>query len=321
MKVFHHLLAFCFVNVMAVAALHTLPTNTKVYIRNLLFSDILSDTDLSSETDVERRLGQAFLENARASATYDSFINTGKLNALSDIRDKEGTGTNLAVSIASMLGPPPTGNYCGTQAIHRIVENVENGKGCCSDYSKAFIAYAARLGLRSREVYVLSHSTVEYYDAVEKRWIWLDPYFGSQITNEQGKRLSIYQIRAASRFDHLQLLDLPPRNDTIPAFKTFRGYDIRQYGLLIYKKGNNFLDYEELEKKISWLGLPKSAFQFVAFVAGTHPGYIILTTEGIGEYLKDLKNIILTFLLCYTASNVAWLGRIIYGTISRRSAR
>jgi len=196
--------------------------------------------------------------------------------------------------------------------LYDLVKGVEHGQGCCSDYSKAFLVYALHLGIKVREVYVLSHATVEYFNPEQQRWIWFDPYFGTQITDKSGRLLSLYEIRMASRFQELRLLDHPPSTTTIPAFKGFRGYDTRHYDVLLYKKGNNFFELEELHRRLQWLRLPKSVLQLSSYFLGSHPGYLMLATEGMAVYLNTLSNMLWGMAKFWLGINALSLGLLIY---------
>jgi hypothetical protein len=307
------LLAFIVVlNALAFWLLSMLSGNTQVYLRNLLFSEIVSDAKFADEVALNAHLMAHFKTDAHVPAAQDSYVNAEKLRALRKLKDSGTQTDKMAVAVASAIGPSPTGAYCGKHPTFALVQGVEHGQGCCSDYSKAFLVYAAHLGIQVREVYVLSHATVEYFNPEQRRWIWFDPYFGTQVTDQDGKLLSLYQIRMASRFQELRLLDHPPTITSIPAFAGFRGYDTRHYDVLLYKKGNNFFEIEQLHRSIQWLRLPKSILQLGSYFLGKQPGFLMLTTEGMWVYLSTLQNILWGLAQLWLGINALSIGLLIY---------
>lgn len=313
------ILAFiCLVNALAFWLLYSLSGNTQVYLRNLLFSEIVSDAEASDEASLNARLKRHFhTDDSPPSA--DSYINEEKLSYLRRTQQSGANTNGLVKAISATIGPSPDGTYCGKHPLYELVRGVEHGQGCCSDYSKAFLVYSRHLGIQVREVYVLSHATVEYFNPEQGRWIWFDPYFNTQVTDQSGNLLSLYQIRMASRFQELKLLDHPPNIVTIPAFAGFRGYDTRHYDVLLYKKGNNFFELEQLHKRLSWLHLPKSVLQSSLFVAGIQPGFLMLTTEGMAVYMRALQNMLWAIALLWASVNAISLGLLIYAERRSRS--
>lgn len=307
------LLAFIIaVNALSLWLLSTLSGNTQVYLRNLLFSEIVSDAKIVDEARLDAHLMADFKTDTRPPSEQKSYINDTKLAALKQLQRSGAHTDRMAVAVAAAIGPSPTGIYCGRHPTFALVEGVEHGQGCCSDYSKAFLVYASHLGIKVREVYVLSHATVEYFNPEQRRWIWFDPYFGTQVTGKDGQLLSLYQIRMASRFQELRLLDHPPSIDVIPAFKGFRGYDTRHYDVLLYKKGNNFFEIEELHRHLQWLHLPKSILQLSSYFLEKQPGFLMLTTEGMSVYLNTLKSILWGLAQLWFGVNALSLGLLLY---------
>lgn len=307
------LLAFIVtVNALALWLLSMLSGNTQVYLRNLLFSEIVSDSDIPSEVALDARLMTGFKTDRRTPGPQESYVNEDKLRKLRALQASASPTDKLAVAVAAAIGPSPTGIYCGKHPTYALVQGVEVGQGCCSDYSKAFLVYASHLGIKAREVYVLSHATVEYFNPEQGRWIWFDPYFGTQITDQDGKLLSLYQIRMASRFQDLRLLDHPPSINSIPAFQGFRGYDTRHYDVLLYKQGNNFFELEELHRRVQGLHLPKSILQLGAYFLDIQPGYLMLTTEGMATYMRTLKSLLWGLAQTWAWINVLSITLLIY---------
>lgn len=298
------------INVLTFWLLYSLSGNTQVYLRNLLFSEIVSDAEASTEDSLNARLRSNFKTNG--GVPPDSYINETKLASLRHLK-QSGISTNeMAKAISATIGPSPDGTYCGKQPLYALVRGVEDGRGCCSDYSKAFLVYGYHLGIQVREVYVLSHATIEYFNPEQGRWVWFDPYFNTQVTDQSGHLLSLYQIRMASRFQELNLLDHPPNTSTIPAFVGFRGYDTRHYDVLLYKKGNNFFELEQLHRRLRWLHLPKSVLQVSLFAFGVQPGYVMLTTEGMAVYMQALQNVLWGIALLWASINAISIGLLIY---------
>jgi hypothetical protein len=299
-------------NALSFWLLSALSGNNQVYLRNLLFSEIVSDARIANEKSLDAHLMAHFKTDDKTPSPQESYINEAKLTALRQLQHAGTPTDKMAVALAATIGPSPDGSYCGKHPTYALVQGVEHGQGCCSDYSKAFLVYASHLGIRVREVYVLSHATVEYFNPEQQRWIWFDPYFSTQVTDQNGRLLSLYDIRMASRFQELRLIDHPPSVNTIPAFVGFRGYDTRHYDVLLYKKGNNFFELEELHRRLKWLRLPKSVLQLSSYFLGAQPGYLMLTTEGMAVYMNALRNMLWGMAQLWAGINIMSLGLLIY---------
>lgn len=307
------------VNALTFWLLSTLSGNTQVYLRNLLFSEIVSDSVINNEDRLDAHLMAQFKTDASQPTPQKSYINEAKLAHLMQLQRAGASTDRMAIAVAAAIGPSPDGSYCGKHPLYDLVQGVERGEGCCSDYSKAFLVYGSRLGIKVREVYVLSHSTVEYFNPEQRRWIWFDPYFSTQVTDKNGGLLSLYQIRMASRFQELRLLDHPTSVMSIPAFEGFRGYDTRHYDVVLYKKSNNFFELEALHRRLQWLRPPKSVLQLGSYLLDIQPGYLMLTTEGMAVYMNTLRNLLWGMAQLWVIINAISLSLLLYGELRPRS--
>jgi hypothetical protein len=126
-------------DVAVVVALAGLNTDYKVYLRNILFSDIRSDAELPTPEALNLRLSQGFKKEADA-ASFLPYLNADKARSLAVLRDTPGTSDRaLARAIADQLGDLSDGKICGLDSLGKVVFDTEKGLGCCSDYSKAWL--------------------------------------------------------------------------------------------------------------------------------------------------------------------------------------
>ena len=186
------------VNGLSLQWLFNLGISPRVYMRDLLFSEILMDMRLKNEEEINQQLNTGFKTDSSTQA-YVDYLHPETLRTLSA---HKGDDRSLALAIAEVLGTPD-GSVCGLETLGQTVFDTRCGKGCCSDYSKSFLFYANYPGLQAREVSLFNHTTVEYLNRATGQWQWLDPFNRVEIIDATGHALSLYKMRQTSAFEAL----------------------------------------------------------------------------------------------------------------------
>ncbi len=293
------ILMFVLSNGALIYGLSSLPTTQQVYLRNLMFSDIFSDLNLEDFNEV---LLQGFKRDTDISQ-YINFINPSSFQKLKEKpypSDRE-----LAWAIVGVIGRPD-GSVCGLETLGKTVYETLRGKGCCSDYSKAWLFYANLLGMRAREVSTFNHTTVEYLNRATGQWQWLDPFNQTEFRDIKGRVLSILEVRN-SRYDEELLVNRPFESDFFFDANGYLGYSRAQMGVVFWRRGVNFLELETLDAQLRHWGLPKSVRQFLALVAGVQPRWLMVVTEADYFYYKLLKSLVLMLIFFWLAFNLVLL--------------
>jgi hypothetical protein len=162
--------------------------------------------------------------------------------------------------------------------------------------------YANYLGLNSREVNTLNHTTVEYLNRATTQWV-----------DDEGTPLSQYKVRKSTLFEALKTQRLITSSSDFDA-ANYEGYAPSQYAALMWRMGTNFLEVDRWDSRLRSLGLPKSLRQLVLLTAGVQPRFIILTVNSLAAYLRALQLFILGGLVLVMALNlgvcVAGLARV-----------
>jgi hypothetical protein len=261
-------------------------TSERVYLRNLFFSEILSDSYASDETEINLKLNQGFMKDTSLKE-YENFLPVEVLQLQSFHKHDD---RSLAMAIVEQLGEPD-GSICGLETLGHTVFNARRGRGCCSDYSKAFIFYANYLGLQAREVSLFNHATVEYLNKNTGRWQWLDPFHRAEIVDEAGNQLSLFQIRKNSILEVLKFSKIGVNAGYFEAFDYagYSGYASSEMGTVMWRRGTNYIQVESWDRIMQGWGLSKSMRQAVTLVFGVQPQYLMLTTHSNSFYFKTLR--------------------------------
>lgn len=274
------------VNGLSLQWLLSLGISQRVYMRDLLFSEILVDARLKNEDEINQWLDVGFKTDASTLA-YAEYLHPESLRALSAQR---GSDRSLALAIVEVLGTSD-GSVCGLDTLGQTVFDTRRGKGCCSDYSKSFLFYANYLGLQAREVSLFNHTTVEYLNRSTGQWHWLDPSNRVEIADATGRFLSLYQIRQTSAFQALTYRKLGTAAGAFDLDK-YAGYARAQMGTILWRRGTNFLEVETWDRKMQGWGFSKSLRQAIMLPAGVQPHWLMVTTHADAYYYKTLRAVL-----------------------------
>jgi len=101
------------VNVLSLWLLSALSGNNQVYLRNLLFSEIVSDAKLDNENLLNAHLMAHFKTDTGTPSRQESYINETKLTALRQFQRAGTSIDKMVIAIAATIGPPPDGSRGG----------------------------------------------------------------------------------------------------------------------------------------------------------------------------------------------------------------
>ena len=124
----------------------------------------------------------------------------------------------------------------------------------------------------------LGHTTVEYWDAALRKWVWLDPFMRMEMTDANGLPLNQFEIRRMSLVETA----------------------------ISWRRGVNFLEVEAWDTRLRALGLPKSLRQLALLTTGIQPRWLVLTTNALAFYMTLLQGLFLAVLGFFAVVD-AWL--------------
>lgn len=308
---------FLILNLLILILFTTLQNKHQIYLRNLMFSQIVTDLDISNQERLNLIIQENFKTDKKES--FFSYLDQeaiSQLITLKNLYKGDSLDNFIAINILNYLGKNPSGKICGVPSLGKVVFDVEKGIGCCSDYSKAWIFYSIYLGLEVREVNSLNHTTVEYYDKKSKKWIWIDPYNRSQITNNN-LLINQFEARQMTLFEKAEILKIGDGGNQVD-LENYSGYSPSQLSVLMWRKGTNFIEVEEWDKVLRIFKLPKSARQLILLITDVSPGWLMLTNDAIGSYLRILKASIYLLMATYFLVNLYLIYKIfLYFQFSR----
>jgi|GEM_PF-2249801 len=295
---------------------HSMPSNAfKVGVRDLVFAEIYSDREIRGLESIDTILK---FKTDGSPALYSSYLDHNMLAQLKEARaSRPGDDTHLARAIGTLVGRLPTERNCGgADGLKEAIDMVSVGDGCCSDYAKAYAAYAYALELPVRIVTNTVHGGVEYFDRSQSKWIWFDAQLTAQVESSEGRLLNEFEIRNASRWQELRLVDLPPQYPDAGFFNDRPNYNPRSFSYVMWFKGINFIQNDRYNNMLRLLHLSKEIRQIILLVSGIQPGYVLLTDEMSAQYLKMAKAAVVALVVAYLIANLLALAGILRGQSS-----
>ena len=201
--------------------------------------------------------------------------------------------------LMKLLIPGKGGSQCGNDGdLEARVKMVVANKGCCSDFTEAFLVFANLLGVRAREVHDGSHTTVEYYDPNDNKWKWVDPQYKLQMA-KGNTILSFYEISDSEIGDNLLALDALNAKYRSPFLNVWNK------NLIGYTLGSNVVEVEEFEERIRLIPLLKPVYQLASHLAGVRPGYLWVRTRSDAAIHGLFKYIAMAYALLVILANLA----------------
>lgn len=298
-----YVLCWLALNTTAWSWLKSFGISQQVYLRDLMFSEIVSD---HQRVDLNALIQRGFKIDSDTSQ-YANYLHPNSLKLLK--KAPQNSDHSLAWAIVDVIGHAD-GSVCGLETLGHTVFDTRRGKGCCSDYSKAWLFYANHLGMTAREVSLFNHTTVEYWDRQTGQWQWLDPYNRTEILDVHGNVQSLVSVRNAPFNAALSIHKLPQSSATFDA-NSYRGYAKSQMGVMLWRRGSNFLEVEAWDRWLQAWGLPKNMRQMVTLVAGVQPRWLMLVTHADYFYYKQLRALLWISLAAWACLNVLLIGLMV----------
>ncbi|MEI8251390.1 MAG: hypothetical protein WCF98_09500 [Synechococcus sp. ELA057] len=266
-----------------------------LWVRNTLFSEVLDDGQITTEAALngvlaKRQRRDPAQSNPRRIFSADDLARLDRLREASRAGQCQVATDHpsvrldpadcLARALAEDVSAFQMGGRCGLDgSLQARIGQVKDGVGCCSDFNEAYLLRAQAVGLEAREVNNLGHTTAEYFNPEQGRWIWIDTSNRIQISDADGELVSAWQLWQREPWRNLRLIKLPPNvatNEqdllTNPAFMN------KNNSVLYWTNGSNFQELERIEAPLRQLGLPREIVQFVSLALGIRPGWTVLAT-------------------------------------------
>src|SRR5689334_1874453 len=99
-----HLFAFiAMVNVLTIWVLSTISGNTQVYLRNLLFSEIVSDSGITSEAALDAHMAANFKTDSQLPTSQVSYFNEATMSKLRALKDAGASADKMAKAVGSAI--------------------------------------------------------------------------------------------------------------------------------------------------------------------------------------------------------------------------
>ncbi len=217
----------------------------------------------------------------------------------------------MAHTLAARLATLPRQGGCGIYATESLmVGGVLQGGGCCSDFVKTFILLAGELGIAAREVHIPRHTTAEYWDSAQQRWIWIDPFIGYQAFSEleDGSSLShldVYQHFLNGNSVSFRLIESPWPMPIEPT-PGYQGHLPSQYQFIFYTPEDSWRRSAPLSDWLGQLGIPKPIKELALYLT-VKPRLLVTGVEQNFFLLQTWRLLAVVGFLAWIGLNVATL--------------
>lgn len=294
----------------------------KVYLRNLIFSEIYDDRDFPGLRTLERFLsGRIKYDKAgdlaaasNSPAEYQALLNRARTSVNSQaVREvcaqvsakysmKLSHDDCLAIRIAFAISDKFMGVRCGLdESLSKRFLLIQKGVGCCSDFNEAFAIQASILGLKTREVNNHVHTTSEYYDRSVKRWKWIGTSYRTLIIDNKGQIMGAYAIRASNPWDRVVIVDIPPYDSQGFSTDRYAGHSSAKNSLQFWNLNANPAYVYSRERWLLQLGFPREIVQVFSLLTGVRLGYLYLASPYAAWALSLLQLVIRILILLWVA--------------------
>ena len=249
--------------------------NSSLWLRNVLFVRPLPLAGL------ERDIGQPPpfrrpIDHEELGLQVIRRVQAACLNQASDCHPKA-----LAAYLASLerLGG------CGVYSTRNgLVDGVLAGGGCCSDIVKTYLVLAGRLEFSAREVHTPGHTSAEYWDKSQRRWVWIDPFIGYQAISESQflSHLDVYKRFLSGLPVQFRLID-SPLNRQIRPVSSYPGYRRVAYQAVFYTQAESFGYVAIFSDFLAGARLPKALHELVLYL--TIKPSLLMTSSGFNFFI------------------------------------
>jgi hypothetical protein len=273
-----------------------LPAQFKVNVRFALFSSYTQNLSDFEYNPTELKNGaldfvyfkEKYIKNILETHAIAPFAFADSINYRDRVK-------KIALTYSKNGGPG-----CGANS-DDLVKNIkwlseDNGHGCCSDHSQAFIALCLINNIFAREVHHKSHTFNEFFDPQLQKWVWIDTQYCLMAQNEIGQYLSLKEIFLYSKenkkiewaFFGTPLHKLYNTSD----YKRITNYFTPQeFSLILMTLGNNVFEVDYYNQKYAWVS--QELRQFLLLSIHKQPSYLFYDPQNL--LVSKLKKIQITF--------------------------
>ena len=295
----------------ALSVIYLFPAQLKVDLRFALFSNFIGTSDFfKTNPDVlcttsvpnfksfkQKYLDEVLLKNEIVPIAFSD--NPPLIERVKAI-----------VGTYSKSGGEGCGNYSND-----LVENIkwlmkDDGHGCCSDHSQAFVALCLSNKIFAREVHHSKHTFNEYFDDKKQKWIWIDSQCcllaKDTIANEYLSLIEIREHFEAKKKIHWEFFGTKANKLSNPEKLTsiLNEYYIEQpFDVILMTLGNNVYEVNYYNRKLQHL--PKEIQQLSLLSVGIQPHYAIFDPKNILKpYFDKIMFALGIFMTCFITINL-----------------
>jgi len=247
-----------------------------IKVRSALFTEVVNSTDPFLSAPEGRHA--SFKQDSRAAVRGWLDQSAGEVTYLDAVLGLEGTATERVQAMVPIFSRNGHLTDCGdfrdlSDTLQRI--GIGEGQGCCSDHTAAFMALSSLLGISAREMIHTDHVTAEFYEPASNQWVWVDPQFALMARDEQGRHLSLLELR--NRYLADEPIDFEFIGNEYHELRnrdplSQRFYDDKSdFAVYSATWGNNVFEQDAFERRLGFL--PIYARQLLGFATGQFPGY------------------------------------------------
>jgi len=211
----------------------------------------------------------------------------------------------LPYTLAGYLATRTKTSVCGSYATRKdLISGVLAGGGCCSDVVKTFLLLLSSSGIQAREVHIPSHTTVEIWDSLNNRWIWLDPFIGYQAFHAKNplSHMGIYTSFQQGTPVEFTTIKSPWPIDITPT-PNYAGHRPSSYQFLYYTPSDSLIISSPLSDALGSLGVNKIFRELILYLS-VKP-HLSSTASGLNYFLiVASRYLTLSFIFSWISSTL-----------------
>ena len=196
------IIKFLFLNFSIAFLLFALNDNIKIFIKYLIFGEIISSEEIEDQNFLDFKIESKFNKSVPPNLILFDNVSLGKINQSikkCEVYKKNPTNNfteyDCKAQILSKISVPSFTNKClNTYALRDRINLVRSGKSCCSDAVESFILHSNAIGLRTRELHTKTHSFAEYFDSNQNKWKLIDIYYKKLFLDKNKNILSSFAV-------------------------------------------------------------------------------------------------------------------------------
>jgi hypothetical protein len=282
--------------------------DSSLWLRNILFVRPVSLAGLEREI-VQPPLLRRPVDHSALGSQVIRRVQAACLNEASDCHPK---------ALAAYLASLERFGGCGVYSTrNELVDGVLAGGGCCSDIVKAYLVLAGRLEFSAREVHIPSHTSVEYWDKNQRRWVWIDPFIGYQAISEGQflSHLDVYKRFLSGLSVQFRLIESPLNLQIRPVFN-YADYRPIAYQAVFYTQAESFGYVAIFSDFIAGVSFPKALHELVLYL--TIKPSMLMTSSGFNLFIIMMaRGVLWAWIFAWLSSSML-LAFMLFSTLKRR---